>query len=163
VPVNPSFGCRERVYIASAAVANNSLVVKTRRQGTFPRAAIMGVEDTATRTIEDVQSEDAAFRAAEATAPPMDPAEEGAALKGMLSDAGTCDRCGRVAAARWGACAIVADAARAMGDEELGVKIGRVVEDLDAAHLRPTSIRKRLDDGVDAACHGVVTLLANLK
>ena len=60
----------------------------------------MGVEDTATRTIEDVQSEDAAFRAAEATAPPMDPAEEGAALKGMLSDAGTCDRCGRVAAAR---------------------------------------------------------------
>ena len=123
----------------------------------------MGVKDTATRTIEDVQSEDAAFRAAEATAPPMDPAEEGAALKGMLSDAGTCDRCGRVAAARWGACATVADAARAMGDEELGVKIGRVVEDLDAAHLRPTSIRKRLDDGVDAACHGVVTLLANLK
>ena len=162
MPVNPSFGCRERVYIASAAVANNSLAVKTRRQGTFARAA-MGVADTATRTIEDVQSEDAAFRAAEATAPPMDPAEEGAALKGMLSDAGTCDRCGRVAAARWGACASVADAARAMGDEELGVKIGRVVEDLDAAHLRPTSIRKRLDDGVDAACHGVVTLLANLK
>ena len=123
----------------------------------------MGGEETATRTIEDVQSEDAAFRAAEATAPPMDPAEEGAALKGMLSDAGTCDRCGRVAAARWVSCESVADDARAMGDEELGVKIGRVVEDLDAPHLRPTSIRKRLDDGVDAACHGVVTLLCNLS
>ena len=58
----------------------------------------MGGEETAVtavRTIEDVQSDDAAFRAAEAVAPPMIPAEEGAALKGMLSDAGTCDRCGR--------------------------------------------------------------------
>jgi hypothetical protein len=127
---------------------------------------IMGGEETAVtavRTIEDVQSDDAAFRAAEAVAPPMIPAEEGAALKGMLSDAGTCDRCGRVAAGRWGSCESVAKAVRGMGDEELGRKIGRVVEDLDASHLRPTSIRKRLDDGVDAACHGVVTLLSNLK
>jgi len=146
----------------TAAVAKNSSS-KLEPRHFFPRARGMGGEETATRTIEDVQSEDAAFRAAEATAPPMDPAEEGATLKGMLSDAGTCDRCGRVAAARWVSCESVADDARAMGDEELGVKIGRVVEDLDAPHLRPTSIRKRLDDGVDAACHGVVTLLCNLS
>jgi len=149
------FGSSRQVTLPKLSKAKTLFAIKT--------LCAMGGEETATRTIEDVQSEDAAFRAAEATAPPMDPAEEGAALKGMLSDAGTCDRCGRVAAARWGACASVADAARAMGDEELGVKIGRLVEDLDAAHLRPTSIRKRLDDGVDAACHGVVTLLTNLK
>ena len=42
----------------------------------------MGGEETAVtavRTIEDVQSDDAAFRAAESVTPPMIPAEEGAA------------------------------------------------------------------------------------
>jgi hypothetical protein len=36
------------------------------------------------------------------------------------------------------------------------------VDELDAPHLRPTSIRKRLDEGVDASCHSLVALLANV-
>ena len=44
----------------------------------------------------------------------------------------------------------------------LGARVAKAVDDLDAPHLRPTSIRKRLDEGVDASCHSLVALLANV-
>jgi hypothetical protein len=49
-----------------------------------------------------------------------------------------------------------------MEDAALGEVVIGVMDELDAAHLRPTGIAARLADGVDAACHGVLTLLANI-
>ena len=43
----------------------------------------------------------------------------------------------------------------------LAVAIQKVVEDLEAPHLLPTGIARRLDSGVDAACFGLFTLLAH--
>jgi hypothetical protein len=51
----------------------------------------------------------------------------------------------------------------ALSDEALGAAVATVVDELDAAHLRPTGIRSRLEEGVDAACHSLVTLLSNVK
>jgi len=41
-----------------------------------------------------------------------------------------------------------------MEDVALGEVVVGVMDELDAAHLRPTGIAARLADGVDAACHG---------
>jgi hypothetical protein len=41
--------------------------------------------------------------------------------------------------------------------------VAAVIDELDAAHLRPTGIEQRLKSGVDAACHGITTLLTNFK
>ena len=113
------------------------------------------------RTIEDVAKEDAAYRARDAETPAPAPEQEAAAMKSLLRDLSVCDRCVRaVGEARW---VSSADARmRALGLEDRPRRArdeggGR----LDAPHLRPTSIRKRLDEGVDASCHSLVALLAN--
>ena len=115
------------------------------------------------RTIADVQNQDAVFRAEAASAPPIDPATEGATLKTLLSDSGVCDRCASVTGARWNACAEAKEAAVALSDADLGARVAAVIEELDAAHLRPTGIEQRLRVGVDAACHGIAALLTNMK
>lgn len=116
------------------------------------------------RTIEDVLDKDAVFRAEAAAAPALDPAAEGAALKTLLTDEGTCARCKDVTGfARWSGCEGARAAAVAMSDAELGAKVAAVVQELDAAHLRPTGIRQRLQSGVDAACHGIMTLVTKIK
>ena len=115
------------------------------------------------RTIADVQNQDAVFRAEAAAAPPMDPTTEGATLKTLISDAGVCERCASVTGVRWDACADARKAAVALSDAELGAKVAAVIEELDAAHLRPTGIEERLKSGVDAACHGIAALLTNIK
>ena len=51
------------------------------------------------RTIEDVQNDDAAFRAREAEGPAVVPEVEGAELKRLLADARVCERCVSVAVA----------------------------------------------------------------
>lgn len=116
------------------------------------------------RTIADVQNQDAVFRAEAAAAPALDPAVEGATLKTLLTDEGTCTRCKNVAGgARWSDCEGARAAVAAMADLELGAKILSVIDELDAAHLRPTGIQQRLHSGVDAACHGIATLLTHIK
>jgi hypothetical protein len=118
----------------------------------------------APRTIEDVQNDDAAYRAREAEGPAVVPEVEGAELKRLLADARVCERCVSVAGdVRWSGCAEARRRASELSNEALGTSVEAVMRDLDAAHLRPTGIRRRLDDGVDAACHGLVTLLANLR
>mmetsp|Transcript_44362 Transcript_44362/g.71198 ORF Transcript_44362/g.71198 Transcript_44362/m.71198 type:complete len:133 (-) Transcript_44362:123-521(-) len=116
------------------------------------------------RTITEVQLQDAVYRADAAAAPPLDPTVEGAALKSLLADHGVCDRCRQVAGeARWGSCADARTAVAELSDAELGGKVATVIDALDAAHLRPTGIDQRLKSGVDAACHGITTLLSNIK
>jgi len=115
------------------------------------------------RTITDVQNQDALFRAEAAAAPPLDPSTEGATLKTLISDAGVCERCASVTGVRWDACADARKAVVALSDTELGSKVAAVIEELDAAHLRPTGIEERLKSGVDAACHGIAALLTNIK
>ena len=118
----------------------------------------------AERTIDDVQREDAVFRADAAEAPPLDPTTEGAALKAMLRDATTCARCSAVVTAdRWDGTCEVRARCEGLSDQELGERVAGVIEALDAPHLRPTGIAERLRGGVDAACHGIATLLANIK
>jgi hypothetical protein len=120
------------------------------------------------RTIDDVAREDAAWRLSAAARPHVraDDAVEGAALRALLSDYETCVRCEAVAgAARWRACyaARAAITAEETDDEETGFRVAAVMDALDAPHLRPTGMRARLEKGVDATCHGVVTLLSNLS
>ena len=55
------------------------------------------------RTFDDVQREDAEFKAA-AAAPALDPTVEGAALKSILSDAGACERCESIGRDKRGPC-----------------------------------------------------------
>ena len=45
----------------------------------------------------------------------------------------------------------------------LGAAVEKVVvTDLDAAHLQPSDIRRRLEGGTSAACFGVATVMQNL-
>ena len=115
------------------------------------------------RTIEDVAKEDAAYRARDAETPAPAPEQEAAAMKTLLTDASVCDRCVKaVGEARWVSSADTRTRALGLADSDLGARVAKAVDDLDAPHLRPTSIRKRLDEGVDASCHSLVALLANV-
>ena len=88
--------------------------------------------------------------------------QEAAAMKSLLRDLSVCDRCVRaVGEARWVSSADARTRALGLEDSDLGARVTKAVDDLDAPHLRPTSIRKRLDEGVDASCHSLVALLAN--
>jgi len=51
---------------------------------------------------------------------------------------------------------------RDRGDEELGAAIYGIEDDLDAAHLRPSSIQQRAQSGVKASCFGLYTLVNHL-
>ena len=83
-------------------------------------------------------------------------------MKSLLRDLSVCDRCVRaVGEARWVSSADARTRALGLEDSDLGARVTKAVDDLDAPHLRPSSIRKRLDEGVDASCHSLVALLAN--
>ena len=139
-------------------------LVHRHRRTRLRRARLNGMGSDVPRSIEDVQNDDAAFRAREAEGPAVVPEVEGAELKRLLADARVCERCVSVAGdVRWSGCAEARRRASELSNEVLGSSVEAVMRDLDAAHLRPTGIRRRLDDGVDAACHGLVTLLANLR
>jgi hypothetical protein len=84
-------------------------------------------------------------------------------MKTLLTDASVCDRCVKaVGQARWVSSADTRMRVLGLADSDLGMRVVQAVDDLDAPHLRPTSIRKRLDEGVDASCHSLVALLANV-
>ena len=50
-----------------------------------------------------------------------------------------------------------------MEDATLGLRIASIVSRLDALHLRPTSIARRLRRGVKEACFGIKALLRYLR
>ena len=49
--------------------------------------------------------------------------------------------------------------ANATDDAKLGGAIEKVVTSLEAPHLKPSGIEKRLLEGTNAACFGLITLL----
>ena len=120
--------------------------------------------DEEERTISAVQQEDAAFRAA-AAAIPFDGEAEVKALRNIFD--------GESSAAARTACLALGHQEK-MGvarriwepwrdDPTCGEAVQKVVADLDAEHLRPTSIEQRLIAGVQPACLGLFTLMQNLK
>ena len=116
------------------------------------------------RTFEDVAREDAEYRVRDAEGPVATPEAEGAAMKALLESNEVCDRCVDVVGeARWLSSRETRVRVMCLADGALGNSVTKAVEELDAPHLRPTSIAKRLDEGVDASCHSLVTLLANVK
>lgn len=138
--------------------------LRSRGRARMSVSPARGASPPPDRTVEDVQAEDAAFRRRAAEAPAPVPAAEGEALRALVRDASVCDRCVRVAGReRWTACETARARVEALSDEALGAAVATVVDHLDAAHLRPTGIRSRLEEGVDAACHSLVTLLSNVK
>ena len=110
--------------------------------------------------INDVLADNAAFDA-ETRAKPFVPADQAAALLEIFDDDAVCAVVRAKLGARFEACAAKVEAWRSRDD--LGVRIGKVVDDLAADHLRPDGMLERLRGGVDAASFGVATLLCNLK
>ena len=115
------------------------------------------------RTIADVQREDAEFLAA-ASQQTFDEAAELAALQSLMSG----DARGKAEAAcaalnqspKW---AEAQDAWSRLKKDNLALSVRKVVEDLEAPHLKPTGIASRLENGVHATCFGLFTLLQNLS
>ena len=139
------------------------LEVVLRDQGGERQRTLMGAGEEE-RTITAVQEEDAAFRAA-AAAIPFDGEAEMKALRNIFD--------GESSAAARTACLALGHQEK-MGvarriwepwrdDPTCGQAVQRVVTDLDAEHLRPTSIEQRLIAGVQPACLGLFTLMQNLK
>lgn len=117
------------------------------------------------RTLADVAAQDVAWREAAASAGVV-PLEEAKSLRGLMAcstSGGVCERCKATVGPRWTAAQEAWSRAEKLPDEQLGTAVEAVVQDLDAAHLLPSSIAERLRGGVDAACHGLATLLANIK
>jgi hypothetical protein len=49
------------------------------------------------------------------------------------------------------------------GLEATGREVARVIDELDAPHLKPTGIMERIKAGNAPACHGLVRLLSLMK
>ena len=117
----------------------------------------------AVRTLDDVAIEDARYRATDAKTVKPAPSVEGAAMKKLLQSNDVCQKCVRVVGeSRWLSSQDTRTRVLGIDDETLGMRVAKTVEDLDAPHLRPTSITQRLDNGVDNSCHSLITLLANV-
>ena len=119
------------------------------------------------KTINDVSRADAEWRA-EAEAEAFDDAAEANALASIITGAsskvarGACDSFGQ--GEKWEQ-AVKTWKVRFqdLTCEQLGQAVRAVVKDLDALHLKPTGIEKRLNDGIKPACFGLFTLIKNLS
>lgn len=113
-------------------------------------------------SFDHVIQADAAFKEA-AQADHLDPRKEAAALAMCLECSDVSDICMKVSRARWIQCEEAWKSQLKFGSDELGQNIKSVVEDLDAPHLRPTSILDRIQGGVNPACHSLFALMDHLK
>ena len=124
----------------------------------------MGSPATEPRTVNMVQEEDAAFRAT-AAAVPFNAEAEVRSLHNIFD--GQSNAATRTACLALGHQEKMAVARRIWepwrNDPTCGEAVHKVVKDLDAEHLRPTSIEQRLIAGVQPACLGLFTLMQNLK
>eukprot|EP00320_Phaeocystis_rex_P022202 CAMPEP_0119077304 /NCGR_PEP_ID=MMETSP1178-20130426/94242_1 /TAXON_ID=33656 /ORGANISM="unid sp, Strain CCMP2000" /LENGTH=123 /DNA_ID=CAMNT_0007059651 /DNA_START=87 /DNA_END=458 /DNA_ORIENTATION=+ len=115
-------------------------------------------------TMNMVQEEDALFRAS-ASAVPFDAEAEVRALRNIFD--GKSNAATRTACLALGHQEKMAVALRIWepwrNDPTCGEAVHKVVKDLDAQHLRPTSIEQRLIAGVQPACLGLFTLMQNLS
>lgn len=106
-----------------------------------------------------VAAEDGAFRAEENNKPFMH-SQEAAALASLFASVQLCAVCEKgLGAKRWGETVDKWGTWRAAAVEAQGQAAESVVVALDAVHLRPTGILKRLEQGVAAACFGLATLM----
>ena len=118
----------------------------------------------ATNSFEKVAQADAKFREeGQERIETFAPAAEAAALRAIFSDAALMTTCASVLGQRWQATQDKWDGGGWAGapDEQLGTAIQTVVTELDAAHLLPSGIRERLQEGTSAACYGLPTLLGH--
>jgi hypothetical protein len=118
----------------------------------------------AANSFEEIAEADAIFRA-DAAKQVWNGDEEAAALQRLLdgtSAPAVADACAatssrprfETARAAWPATAIAS-----LDDQTLGGNIHTVIDTLEAPHLQPTGIERRLLDGTTAACMGLITLL----
>ncbi len=112
-------------------------------------------------TFEGVMSADTAFHQA-TTAIEFDPKKEASALSTCFESPDVAAACLEINQSRWQECS---DAWHVLKKREdsIGSEIHAVVSELDAPHLRPTSILQRIQGGVKPACHGLFTLMDFLK
>lgn len=117
--------------------------------------------EVVTRTIADVQREDAEFFAA-ASMEAFDEAAEAAALHELMSGTKAEAACEALnQGAKWAEAKQIWS--RLKDTPALGSTVRAVVENLEAPHLKPTGIVGRLDNGVNATCFGLFSLLQNLS
>lgn len=115
------------------------------------------------RTIADVQREDAEFFAA-ASQESFDEAAEAAALKNLMSGTKAEAACSALnQSSKWTEAQQIWSTLGLKDDQALGASVRKVVESLEAPHLKPTGIASRLDNGVNATCFGLFSLLQNLN
>ena len=119
-------------------------------------------------SLEKVMEMDAAFKAA-AKSQQLDTIAEGKALLDMMGSQGAhqemVDKACKstLSQERWEQCKENHKAWERAGVEATGVAIKAVIEDLDADHLRPTTIYQRLASGNCAPCHGLASLMVHLQ
>ncbi len=112
-------------------------------------------------TFEGVMAADTAFHQA-ATAIEFDTKIEASALSVCFESPDVAAACSEINQCRWQECRDAWQILKSR-DASLGSEIKAVVNELDAPHLRPTSILQRIQDGVKPACHGLFTLVDYLK
>ena len=93
----------------------------------------------------------------------IDPKIEANALAACFDSAEVSNICTAISETRWQNCKDFWRSLLSAKNEDLGAKIKTVVEDLDAPHLRPTSILQRIQGGVKPACYGLFSLIDHLK
>ena len=106
------------------------------------------------RTVAEVGLDNAAF-IAEEKEKGFDGKEEEAALRRIFKEFE--EVCKRKLGGRWEAVK-----GKFKAREWDGEDVRRVVDKLEAPHLKPTGILERMRGGVDAAAFGVATLISNL-
>lgn len=109
-----------------------------------------------TQSVAEVGMDNQAFIAAE-EAIPFDKRLELSSLREIFQKYD--NKCRDVLKARWDD---VFEKYASIEGELKGEDVEEVVEKLAAPHLRPTSMLRRFDDGIDAAAFGVATLISNM-
>eukprot|EP00462_Mataza_sp_D1_P018865 CAMPEP_0175127788 /NCGR_PEP_ID=MMETSP0087-20121206/4574_1 /TAXON_ID=136419 /ORGANISM="Unknown Unknown, Strain D1" /LENGTH=81 /DNA_ID=CAMNT_0016409791 /DNA_START=129 /DNA_END=374 /DNA_ORIENTATION=+ len=72
--------------------------------------------------------------------------------------------CSKTLSSKWNVCLSQWEGLKEKASEDkLGPDIEKVVTDLDAPHLLPSGILKRMETGIAPACYGLATLLNNLN
>jgi hypothetical protein len=127
---------------------------------TDPRRELSTMSDS-NPSFEAVMTADTAFHQA-TSAIEFDPKKEATALSACFESPDVAAACLEVNQCRWQECRDAWQMLK-IRDESIGADIKAVVSDLDAPHLRPTSILQRIQGGVKPACHGLFTLVDYLR
>ena len=146
----------------AAGVGDRRAIAAGTAVGALVGAFVALQQEKQVRTFADVAKEDAEFQQA-ALAAGFDGAEEAAALRRLFdgdSSRTLTEACDALnAGARLGAARDRWLPWKDVSDTALSKAIQSVVDDLEAPHLQPSGIEKRLLSGVAAASFGLFTLM----